>query len=103
MTFDEQGRIVWTPKNLFALALANPRRLISGLLMAGHTPAAFPDHERYCDFLDAIWERTGVGWKPETPKRRFSFSSTQQNCNLKMRTIAPSSFTPGISSIPMHE
>jgi hypothetical protein len=60
MEFDKQGRIVWTPKELFALALANPRRLIGGFLMAGHTPAAFPNHESDCDFLEAISERTGI-------------------------------------------
>lgn len=60
MTINEHGQIVWTPKDLFALAVEKPRLLISGFLMAGHTPAAFPNHESYCDFLDAICERTGV-------------------------------------------
>jgi hypothetical protein len=60
MNFDEQGRFVWTPKELYGLAEKNSRRLIIGFLMAGHTPAVFTDHGKYCDFLEAISERTGV-------------------------------------------
>src|SRR4051794_10894574 len=60
MKFDEHGHVVWTPRELFALAETAPRRLIAGYLMAGHTPAAFPTHGSYCEFLEAIAERTGL-------------------------------------------
>jgi hypothetical protein len=60
MKFDEQGRIVWTPRELFAVAVQNSARLIGGFLMAGHTPAVFPTHAQYCDFFEAISERTGI-------------------------------------------
>jgi len=60
MKFDEHGRIDWMPKELYTLAVQNPRRLIDGFLMAGHTPAVFPSHEKYCEFLEAIAERTGI-------------------------------------------
>jgi hypothetical protein len=60
MKFDEEGRVVWTPRELFALAVKNPRRLIDGFLMAGYTPAAFPSQESYCAFLEEISGRIGV-------------------------------------------
>ncbi len=60
MKFDDEGRVVWTPKELFALAINDSRRLIGGFLMAGHTPSVFPSHEKYYSFLEALAERTGV-------------------------------------------
>jgi hypothetical protein len=45
MGCDEHGRWIWTPKELYALAKANPLRLINGYLMAG-TPRAFADYAR---------------------------------------------------------
>ncbi len=59
MKFDEQGHIVWTPKELYQMALANSRRLVDCYLMSG-TPWAFAEHGRYGDFLEAVAERTGV-------------------------------------------
>jgi hypothetical protein len=60
MRFDDQGHIIWTsPRELYQMVVDNPRRLLTGYLMAG-TPKAFPDCASYCDFLEAIWERTSV-------------------------------------------
>ncbi len=59
MEFDKHGHVIWTPKTLYDLACTNPRLLVNRYLMAG-TARAFPDYDRYCDFLDAIAERTGV-------------------------------------------
>ena len=59
MKFDEQGHVVWTPKELYELAKTDPLRLINGYLMTG-TPWAFADYACYCDFLQALAERLGV-------------------------------------------
>lgn len=59
MKFDEQGHVVWTPAELYALAQSNPLKLVNGFLMVG-TPWAFQEYLQYCDFLEAISERTGV-------------------------------------------
>src|SRR6516165_12189716 len=59
MKFDDQGHLLLTPKELHQQAVARPQRLINDFLLAG-TPSAFADYARYCDFLDAIAERTGV-------------------------------------------
>jgi hypothetical protein len=60
MKFDEHGHVVWTsPRELYAEAVQSPQRLLSGYLMAG-TPCAFATYSKYCDFLEAVAERTGV-------------------------------------------
>jgi hypothetical protein len=59
MRFNEHGHLIWTPKELYALARSNPLRLVNGYLMVG-TPRAFADYTSYCDFLEAVAERTGV-------------------------------------------
>ena len=59
MKFDDQGRLIWTPKELYSLAQSNPLRLVNGFLMTG-TPQAFPEYIWYCDFLEAVAERIGV-------------------------------------------
>ncbi|MEX1223337.1 MAG: hypothetical protein WEA31_02205 [Pirellulales bacterium] len=59
MNFDEQGRLVCSPPELYALAVANPHRLLIGYLMGG-TPHVFARHEDYCVFLDAVSDGTGV-------------------------------------------
>lgn len=59
MKFDEHGHVVWTPKTLYHLAKTAPRQLVNRYLMAG-TPQAFADYDHYCDFLEAVAERTGV-------------------------------------------
>jgi hypothetical protein len=59
MNFDEQGHLVCTPKQLYDMAVANTHRLLTGYLMMG-TPWAFVEYARYCDFLEAVSERTGV-------------------------------------------
>ena len=59
MKFDDQGHIVWTPKELYQMVQENPRRLVNNYLMAG-TPWAFEEYERYCDFIQAVAERTGI-------------------------------------------
>ena len=58
--FDEQGHIVWTPKELYQMALETPLRLVNDYLMGGSTPKAFDEYARYCDFVHAVAERTGV-------------------------------------------
>lgn len=59
MTFDEQGHVIWTRKSLYEAAKADPVRLVNRYLMSG-TPRAFAEYDHYCDFLDAVTERTGV-------------------------------------------
>jgi hypothetical protein len=59
MRFDEHGHVVWGPRELYELAKSNPLRLVNGYLMTG-TPRAFATYEHYCDFLEALSERTGV-------------------------------------------
>jgi hypothetical protein len=59
MKFDEQGHVLWTPKTLYEAAKIDPPRLANRYLITG-TPWAFPDYGRYCDFLEAVAERTGV-------------------------------------------
>jgi hypothetical protein len=57
--FDNQGHVIWTPKTLYDLAKTAPLQLVNRYLMTG-TPWAFPEYGRYCDFLEAVAERTGV-------------------------------------------
>lgn len=60
MKFDEHGHVVWaSPRELYAEAVQSPQRLLSGYLMAG-TPCAFATYSQYCDFVEAVAERTGV-------------------------------------------
>jgi hypothetical protein len=59
MEFDKQGHVTWTPKSLYALAKSAPQRLVNRYLMTG-TPWAFPEYGCYCDFLEAVAERSGV-------------------------------------------
>jgi hypothetical protein len=59
MEFDKHGHVTWTPKTLYDLAKSAPQRLVNRYLMTG-TPWAFPEYGRYCDFLEAVAERTGV-------------------------------------------
>jgi hypothetical protein len=59
MRFDEQGHVLWTPRTLYDLAKAAPLQLVNRYLMAG-TPRAFAEYDRYCEFLEAVAERTGV-------------------------------------------
>lgn len=60
MKFDEQGHVVWTPKELYQTAVENPLRLVNDYLMGGSTPKAFDEYTHYCDFVHAVAERTGV-------------------------------------------
>jgi hypothetical protein len=59
MKFDEQGHVVWSPRMLYDLAKAALLQLVNRYLMTG-TPWAFAEHDRYCEFLEAVAERTGV-------------------------------------------
>jgi hypothetical protein len=59
MKFDEHGHVLWTPKTLYELAKTDPVRLANRYLMTG-TSWAFPDYYCYCDFLEAVAERTAV-------------------------------------------
>ncbi len=58
--FDEEGHIVWTPKELYFMVLENPLRLVNDYLMGGSTPKAFDEYTQYRDFVHAVSERTGV-------------------------------------------
>ncbi len=58
--FDEEGHIIWSPKELFQMVLENPLRLVNDYLMGGSTPKAFGEYSKYCDFVQAVAERTGV-------------------------------------------
>ena len=59
MEFDKHGHVTWTPKALYDLAKSAPQQLVNRYLMTA-TPWAFPGYGRYCDFLEAVAERTGV-------------------------------------------
>jgi len=59
MEFDKHGHVIWTPKTLYDLAKTAPLQLVNRYLMTG-TPWAFPEYSRFCDFLEAVAERTGV-------------------------------------------
>ncbi len=58
--FDEEGHIVWSPKELYQMVLEDSLRLVNGYLMGGNTPRAFDEYAQYCDFVEAVAERTGV-------------------------------------------
>jgi hypothetical protein len=89
MKFDEHGHILWAPKILYDLAKTDPLRLANRYLMAG-TPWAFPDYGYYCDFLEAVAERTGV--HPRNLYLRgscqigFSIAPKQDKCWMAMRS-----------------
>jgi hypothetical protein len=59
MNFDDQGHLVVMPPELYSQAVENPHRLLNGYLMRG-TPTVFLQYEQYCDFLEAVSDRTGV-------------------------------------------
>ena len=59
MKFDEHGHVIWTPAILYGLAKESPLKLIDRHLMNG-TPCAFATYAHYCDFREALGERTGV-------------------------------------------
>ena len=59
MKFDEYGHVIWTPRTLYDLAKSDPLQLVNRYLMSG-TPQAFAEYDHYCDFLEAVAERTGV-------------------------------------------
>jgi hypothetical protein len=59
MKFDSEGHAIWTPIELYDLARKDSRRLVDDYLMSS-TPQAFSRYSDYCDFLEAISERTGI-------------------------------------------
>jgi hypothetical protein len=59
MKFDEHGHGKWTPKTLYDFAKTAPLQFVNRYLMAG-TPWAFTDYAQFCDFLEAVAERTGI-------------------------------------------
>ena len=59
MNFDDQGHLVCTPPELYEHAVENPHRLLNAFLMGG-TPVVFNEYDRYCGFLEAVSDRTGV-------------------------------------------
>jgi hypothetical protein len=59
MKFDEHGHVLCTPRTLYELTKTASRQLVNRYLLTG-TPWAFADYGRYCDFLEAVAERTGV-------------------------------------------
>jgi hypothetical protein len=59
MNFDQHGRLLCTPPEIYELAVRNPDRLLHGYLLVS-TPFVFADYSRYCDFLEAVSDRTGV-------------------------------------------
>jgi hypothetical protein len=59
IAFDDQGHLLWTPSEVYQLAIESPSYLINDLLMSA-TPAAFPTRRSHFDFLEAVRERTGV-------------------------------------------
>ena len=59
MKFDEHGHVVCSPHDVYGVAKADSLKLINRYLMNG-TPRAFEEYGAYCDFLEALAERTGV-------------------------------------------
>jgi hypothetical protein len=62
MNFDDQGHLVVSPAELYERAVTDPHRLLNAYLMGG-TPIVFDQFEQYCDFLEAVSDRTGVHTK----------------------------------------
>lgn len=58
--FDEQGHVVWTPKELYRMVSEAPLRLVNDYLMGGGTPRAFDEYVRFRDFIHAVAERIGA-------------------------------------------
>jgi len=59
MNFDEHGHLICSPTEIYELAVENPNRLLNAYLMVG-TPLVFTEYSRYCDFLEAVSDRTGI-------------------------------------------
>ncbi|MGH7138582.1 MAG: hypothetical protein ACREHD_22770 [Pirellulales bacterium] len=59
MTFDEQGHILITPRQVAELAFDDPEGLINHGLLAG-VPLAFPTYAQYARFVDYLSDRTGI-------------------------------------------
>ena len=62
MKFDEEGHVVVSPIELYEFTLRDAHRLLNAYLMGG-TPTVFQRYEQYCDFLEAVSDRTGVHTK----------------------------------------
>lgn len=59
MQFDAHGHVESSPRELYQMAVDDPRRLLTAYLTTG-TPHAFPNCQSYCKFLVAISDRIGV-------------------------------------------
>lgn len=59
MTFDEQGHIRISPRELQDLAFSDPDGLINHVLIPG-TPMGFLTYTRYAQFIDYLSARTGI-------------------------------------------
>jgi hypothetical protein len=59
MTFDPEGHIAITPRELFRMAQDDRRHLIDRYLIQG-TPAVFPTYDAYCAFLQELSCRLDV-------------------------------------------
>ena len=59
MNFDDEGHICVTPREVQALAIADPQRLIQEVLIPG-TPWAFPTHALYLRFLQYFADTLNV-------------------------------------------
>ena len=59
MTFDSEGHLQITPRELFQLASDDPRRLIDHYLIHG-TPAVFSSYDGYYEFLKELSNRFEV-------------------------------------------
>lgn len=62
MNFDGHGRLLCTPPEIYQSAVDNPDRLLQRYLLVS-TPFVFTEYSRYCEFLEAVSERTGVHTK----------------------------------------
>ena len=59
MTFDEQGHVLITPRELEKLAFENPHGLIDHSLLPG-TPMGFPTYAKFTQFVDYLSENLGI-------------------------------------------
>ncbi len=62
MNFDGHGRLLCTPPEIYQSAVENPDRLLQRYLLVS-TPFVFAEYSRYCEFLEAVSDRTGVHTK----------------------------------------
>src|SRR5438552_17434540 len=91
--FDEQGHVVWTPKELYQMVVEGPLRLVNDYLMGGSTPKALDEYAQYRDFVHAVAERTGVH-----PRNLYLRGSCQIGFSIAPRADARLATAEGVGT-----